>query len=451
MDIKLTLTYNVEAKILVNLPSVFIYFMIKLIVKIKSIFLSYREGFAMKKYSFFIVVLTLFIILAGCSNQNENNLDIVQEPITDENVIGIRDFNEIDLKLFGIDQYRGSQLSADGDWLLIDGMSYNSEQDIFLSKLLLINNQTGETKVIDEADWLKINDISANGELIIYTKYEDNNWSLYLYNKEQITRLSSNFGTGSISPDSNKIAYVEYEEGLFVYEIETGSSQLLSEEKEPWYPIWFPDSKHIFYFTDLGERLGDGAGQLQGLAKINIDTKEKELITDDSGKYMSASWIKSGEVLHVFYGWDDAFGNAIVDLSTDSLLDLGEEDLYFLGGNAEVNQTKELFYLNNTDKVMIYDGMELAGEIAIDDENNPYKYMNFSPDGERMVYLSGEIYSENSAGRDIWVADADGKNTKKITSASGYYFDPIWIDDKTVVAIENTEEEFVIRYFDIVK
>lgn len=404
----------------------------------------------MKKYSLFIIMLTLLIALAGCTaSQTEDNSDIVQEPTTDETVIEKRDFYEIDLNLYGVDQYRGSQLSADGDWLLIDGMSYDSEQDIYLSKLLLINNYSGVTKVIDEAEWLYISDISSNGDLILYTKYEGSNATLYLYNNGQITALSSNFGTGSISPDSNKIAYVEYEEGLFVYDIATGSSQLLSEEKEPWYPIWFPDSKQIFYFTDLGQTLTDGAGQLQGLAKINIETKEKVQIPDDTGKYRSAKWIKPGEILHVIYGWDDAFGNAIVDLSDNSILDLGEDHQYFNGRSTAVNQSKELFYITDSEKGMIYDGTELVDSMDITDGNYSNKYMSFSPDGEKMTYLSGDIYAENSIGRDIWVADANGENVRKITNTSGFYFDPMWIDDETIVVVENTEDKFIVKYIDL--
>lgn len=411
-----------------------------------------RKGFTMRKYSMFIVMLTLFIVLAGCStSQTDNNpisgdtqKDPTYEEIVDENVTEIR---EIDLSSHDIDQvYDSSLLSADGNWLLVNGRS--SEQN--LSKLFLINNHTGATKVIDEAEWFTINAISSNGELILYTSYQENQTELYLYNKGAITKLSSNRGIGSISPDSSKIAYVEYEKGLFVYDIASESSQLLSEEKEAWYPIWFPDNKHIFYFTDLGQTLTDGAGQLQGLAKINIETKEKQLITDDSGKYRSASWIKPGEVLHIISGWDDFFNNVIVDLPTDSLLDLGIDNFYYLGANPVVNQSKELFYLSDADKIMIYDGMELFDEIVIADDYNPYTYINFSQDGERMVYFTGNIYAENSTGRDIWIADADGKNAKKITNTSAYYFDPKWIDGKTIVAIENTEEKFIIRYFVIV-
>lgn len=402
----------------------------------------------MKKYSLYIVGLILVIALAGCStSQIDNNLDIVFEPTTGETV----NEHKIDLKSFGIDYYMDGQLSGDGVWLLVAGMSYDYEQNISISKLLLINNYTGVIKVIDEADMIFINDISSNGELILYRKNEENSQSyyLYLYNKGDITRLSSSWRIGSISPDSSKIAYVEDDKGLFVYDIEAGSSQLLSEEKGPWYPIWFPDNKHIFYFTDLGQTLTDGAGQLQGLAKINIETKDKQLITNDSGKYSSASWIKPGEVLHIVSGWDDLFSNVIVDLPTDSLLDLGVDNLYYLGVNPVVNHSKELFYLTKTDRVMIYDGMELSDEIVIVDENNPYKYMSFSPDGEMMTYMTGEMYTENNPGRDIWVADADGKNAKKITNSSSYYFEPMWIDNKSIVAIENTEEEFIVKYFDI--
>lgn len=402
----------------------------------------------MKKYSLYIVGLILVIALAGCStSQIDNNLDIVFEPTTGETV----NEHKIDLKSFGIDYYRDSQLSSDGVWLLVTGMSYDYEQDLYLNELLLINNYTGVIKVIDEADWIYINDISSNGELILYMKNEENSQSfyLYLYNKSEITKLSSSWGAGSISPDSSKIAYVEYEKGLFVYDIEAGSSQLLSEEKEPLYPIWFPDNKHIFYFTDLGQTLTDGAGQLQGLAKINIETKEKQLITDDSGKYRSASWIVPGKKLHVFAGWDDGYSNAIIDLTTNTFLDLGEDYQYFTGRSTGINEGKELFYINIADKVIIYDGIELVDEIAKVDNNNPYKYISFSPDGQRMAYFSGDIYAENSKGRDIWVADADGKNAKKITNTSGYYYEPMWIDNKSIVAIENTEEEFIVKYFDI--
>ncbi len=397
-----------------------------------------------------MIILIVFLGLAGCTTKETTSPSpALAPPPNDEDHTNQTEPNielpqEIDLTAYGVNLFGNDyRQSADGKWGAFTGAKYDEEHNI--TKLFLLDISTGELKIIAEGSWIKVLDVHPTGEGISYWSYVNDREVLNIYYQgENIEIIDGSYG--SFSPDGSQIAYGKHEQGLFIYDLSTKSETLLVEEKEPWYPIWFPNNRTLFYFADMGKTLTDGAGQLQGFATIDTKTKEKIQITDQTGKFRSARWIIPGKLVHIFAGWDDGAYNMIVDLTSEQIMDLGEDLFAFGGTSYAINLSKELFYLTTPEQVQLYQDLESVGAIQIIDEWKPYLHITASPDGEKIAFLAGDMeFSENFQGRSIWIANHLGGNPEKITAEKLAYTTPQWINENTLLSVVNDRDKEIFK------
>jgi WD40 repeat protein len=120
----------------------------------------------------------------------------------------------------------------------------------------------------------------------------------------------------SLSPDGKTLAYADG--GIWLYDLETGSRRKIDDGWDACSPVWFPDGKNLLFVGDLGVQLGDGAGHLQGIFRLNVDDpgSKTRIIGDWEGKFRYIRWIMPGEIAHVEEGWDDGYNSVVLDLAT---------------------------------------------------------------------------------------------------------------------------------------
>lgn len=211
---------------------------------------------------------------------------------------------------------------CDGERVIFSGYSYDGSGDIS-SSLILADFRTGSAVPLDEGKFMRILDLDVTGKKILYMK-DGSLWCLSLAGGEKVKIAEDTF-CGSFSPDGCKVAFAQQGAGLWVADRDDGNKKRLTSSTEDWYPVWYLDGRHLFFFSDLGIELGDGADHLQGMARINTaDGSIEKIIPEKTGKFRKAEWIVPGSSLHVVSGWDDGYYEHIVDLVGNKINDLGE-------------------------------------------------------------------------------------------------------------------------------
>jgi Tol biopolymer transport system component len=87
-------------------------------------------------------------------------------------------------------------------------------------------------------------------------------WRINISNN-QLERLTVNDYAEmwpTVSPDGTKIGYVATADGyrrLYVMDVATGATQLLTPDMFVYFPVWSPDSQWLAFMTDHMDRRGD--------------------------------------------------------------------------------------------------------------------------------------------------------------------------------------------------
>lgn len=149
----------------------------------------------------------------------------------------------------------------------------------------------------------------------------------YVYNITQGTLELLPFSPygAEFSPDGSKIIYNDRDKNLWVYTRSTKSSQALGTSIKGHSPIWFSDNRHILFFNATGKNPHnlDGAD----LYTICIfDTLDMQItrIIEEEAVYQSVHWLIQDRLAWIESGWDDGHFANILDLSDNSIEDLGE-------------------------------------------------------------------------------------------------------------------------------
>lgn len=228
-----------------------------------------------RRISLIVSILLVFVLAAGCSNVKG-----VNDQDQDEQKEQAKQFDyiyEIDLGHLGISIYKQDLLTSPcGELAVLRGYDFDYETLEETSKIILMDLIKGEKEVLVEDEYMQLIAWSPDGTSILYKDRKALN--MYDLADEKTVKLAENVSHADFSPDSENIAYTQKDAGLFVYDIKQEETSKLSEEKDAHWPLWYTDNQTIFYFTDLGEALGDGAGYKQGLAKIDKDSSEKEIL-----------------------------------------------------------------------------------------------------------------------------------------------------------------------------
>ncbi|MDD3654009.1 MAG: stalk domain-containing protein [Desulfotomaculaceae bacterium] len=305
---------------------------------------------------------------------------------TDRESIG---FGELSLYGYGQDLL----FRPGGGRAIFSGLTYQDEENKGNnSKLLLLDLAVGAVNILDEGEFIRAIGWDSAGENVLYVK----DGALYrlsmIDGRKNIIAEDTYYGT--YSPDGQRIAFAQRNNGLWVCDSYGNNKKRLTEAAQDLYPVWYPDSQHLFFFSDLGQELGDGAGHLQGMAKISVaDGSIEAILPQKTGKFRSAEWIVPGRSLHVVSGWDDGYYQHIVDLTEGNITDLGE-NLGNINYVTAVDIAAGRLLKASSEGIAIYDG---SGNLQKSVEYSFYDWAclsaTFTPDG-RIVLMMGKTWAE---------------------------------------------------------
>lgn len=413
-----------------------------------------------KKY-LAVGALGLALLVNGCS----------QKPVLSGNVSGNTDEIRDELKyVASIDVRQGNlktdylneniTVSPDGKLGVFaaskvpKGQLPKGQQVEYETYLILVDLLNGKVTLLDRGEYISPLQWSPQGDKILYRK-DDN---LYIIDKagEAKHRIAVEAYCGTISPDGVRVAFVQRGKGLFVSGIDGSAVKKLTGDSGDWYPVWYPDSRTLFYFADRKVNLGDGAGKLQGLGRIDVETGQAGiLIPEEKGKYRRAEWVIPGKTLLVNKGWDDGFYEMLVNLETRKVYQLGE-----ISGSktysTTVDKARGLVYKAQGNKVT---GIDADGREEKAFTLNQPQGLQFSresgvavsPDGKMLAYLSLEKRDSTENGVcQVWLANVDGSNPVKLTGDFNGFHAPVWTPDaKHVISVKKDNSSSGDRGFTV--
>jgi Tol biopolymer transport system component len=106
--------------------------------------------------------------------------------------------------------------------------------------------------------------------------------SLFISSPNGSTALGLVFGQGSLSPDGTQLAYSGADGHLYVMNISTKQSTLLTDDTSDLGPLWSPDGTQIAF-----SRLTD---QGYNVFVMAVDGRNVRALTDMTGGILAAGW-----------------------------------------------------------------------------------------------------------------------------------------------------------------
>ena len=283
---------------------------------------------------------------------------------------------------------------------------------------------------LDQGEFFRVLAWDADGENVLYMK-DGSLIRRSLKDDKKIT-IAENSYYGTFSPDGKKIAYIQQKNGLWLCDTDGNQKTRLTTTIDDWYPVWYPDGQYLFFLNDLGQKLGDGAGHLQGMAKISIaDGTVEKILPQKTGKFRKAEWIVPGRSLHVVSGWDDGFFHHIVDLTDGKIIDLGENiDNMNFTTDIDTNGGR-LLKAGAGGIIQIYDASgHLQKSFNLAHSYFCWQYYNaaFTTDGNKILTMRRSTQTESAepVERIIEVVDIENESAALLSTGSGNYEATFW-------------------------
>jgi Tol biopolymer transport system component/fibronectin type 3 domain-containing protein len=175
---------------------------------------------------------------------------------------------------------------------------------------------TTVTNDVDPYEWSAI--WFRDSKRVAFASYQNGSTSLRIKNIEtgelRILAEANNLDYLAISPDNKKIAYYEYPANgtwsLVVKDLESGGTLVTIDDTDGYLADWSPDNRRIAYMSGTGE-----------LHTIDIDTQEVRQLTASGSYKWSPTWSPDGKYIALAeYVQDRPYVLWIVDLNGNSRL-----------------------------------------------------------------------------------------------------------------------------------
>ena len=185
---------------------------------------------------------------------------------------------------------------------------------------------------------------------------------------------------------------------IYVMEIDGNNQRRLTNDPNfDWQPSWSPDGKRIAFMSDRDGHVDILGGVLNfEIYVMDADGGNQQNLTNDPNNDSAPSWSPDGKRI-VFSSDRD--------------------------GNREGNRNNSEIYVMDAD----------GGNQQRLTENDFFDTApSWSPDGERIAFMSrrdGHFIGDFGLSYEIYVMDADGKNTRRLTNNRKSDSSPSWSPD----------------------
>ncbi len=164
---------------------------------------------------------------------------------------------------------------------------------------------------------------------------------IYIYDLHQssLELLPISGRQAELSPDGSKIIYVDKNQNLQIYNRSNKEIQSLRSDIKGHSPIWFSDNRHILFYKDVGKNPHNLDGNDLHVLCL-LDTYNSEIVRTigEEMVYRDLFWALQDSIAWIYSGWDDGHFFSILDLSDDTIEELGEtyDSLYFPGREPQL-------------------------------------------------------------------------------------------------------------------
>jgi Tol biopolymer transport system component len=310
----------------------------------------------------------------------------------------------------------------------------------------------------------KLTDRSASNGRVAFVRasiQENNNkiHAIYTMNPDGSDRTQLTSGPTDFapvwSPDGAQIAFVRTDElnrrgEIFVMNAD-GSNQtgLTPSGESDHSPTWSPDGAQIVFVRSFLE----GGSPRNQICRMNADGGNQQRLTHSAEADHSPTWSPYGT--KIAFSRVGRFRNFLVVMNADG------SDQRIIGQSffvAAWSPDDSKLAVSSYDQIGVYiinaDGSNLT-PITYPPVNGAFNvefdtYQSWSPDGSKITftrYAGCNIELVDCSSAQIWVVNADGSNSRKLTDESATVFAdaPTWSPDGTKIIFNGGGELFVMN------
>lgn len=259
---------------------------------------------------------------------------------------------------------------------------------------------------------------------IVFASDRDGNFEIYtMYaNGSHVTRLTNYPGDDTEpawSPDGQKIAFVSDRPGrdeIFVMNSDgTNVERLTFSTSNKHSPAWSPDGSHIAYVDSHKADFPDFDSEIH---TVEIESNESIRLTSNGREDITPTWLDNGRIIY-------AYGNYLEYGLTMMNDDGSKQSLFTKGIQPAISPNGELLAYSEQNGIYVASMSELLSNQNASmriTEANGYNYSPaWSPDGERIVFISGR-----DGNAEIYVMNTDGSNLIRLTFSAAEEQSPDW-------------------------
>lgn len=249
----------------------------------------------------------------------------INPPVQAVSIETLKTFPVFSQPLPGVTNIGFANFSPDGKYFVYSAFTNGVNPE---NQSRVVDLKTGMDKVLDG---MLSRGFKDNNYLTLFKMNE----GVFLsdINRAVETKLSVSENTRDVFVSPNEKLASTNGEGMVIINLETKNKNVFDPKPESMGLAWFSDSKRILGFKENEENLFD-AGKGRDLGIWNAETGEFKKIPISfpvkSIRYIE--WLKQDHIARVNAGYDDGSYDYLVNVNTNTMIDLGETSWALMGG-----------------------------------------------------------------------------------------------------------------------